>query len=29
MFNNFITFLCISFLLKGTGKYDIYYNGFM
>ncbi len=27
--DNFITFMYISFLLKGTGKYDIYYNGLM
>ncbi len=29
MFDNFIQFLYISYLLKGTGKYGIYYNGFM
>ncbi len=28
MFDNFIQFLYISYLLKGTGKYDIYYSGF-
>ncbi len=27
--DNFIRFLYISELLKGTGEYDIYYNGFM
>ncbi len=26
MFENFIQFLYISYLLKSTGKYDIYYN---
>ncbi len=27
MFDNFIQFLYISYLLKGTGKYEFYYNG--
>ncbi len=27
VFDNFIQFLYISYFLKGTGKYDIYYNG--
>ncbi len=29
MFDNFIQFLYISYLLKGTGKYEFYYNGFL
>ncbi len=29
MFDKFIHFLYISYLLKGTGKYDIYYNEFI
>ncbi len=29
IFDNFIQFLYISYLLKGTCKYDINYNGLM
>ncbi len=29
VFDNFFQFLYVSYLVKDTGKYDIYYNWFM